>query len=179
MTALKMRVRFARGTGGSMHMATVPEYLRRTFTQGQWSAECPLCPPHGYPTQYRPSFRAALDYADEHARSHAGHVDARAVTDAIYKALASGGVGAVQWGHRVQPWPATCIHIACPGGLEGDLTLRLVTEDTANTHPAAVPGWSWAGDTEPLRDRAGHPLGCDATPEQVADAVLANTEALR
>jgi len=70
---MKMRVRFARGTGGSMHMTTVPEYLRRTFTQGQWSADCPVCLSDAYSTQYRPSFRAALDYADRHARSHGIH----------------------------------------------------------------------------------------------------------
>jgi hypothetical protein len=60
--------------------------------------------------------------------------------------------------------------------IDGVAVLQRVTEDVANTHPGAVPGWSWAGHTEPLRDRTGQPLGCDATPEQVADAVLAETE---
>lgn len=68
---------------------------------------------------------------------------------------------------------------APPSRYDGVAVLQRVPEDVANTHPGAVPGWSWAGDTEPLRDRTGQPLGCDATPEQVADAVLAETETTR
>lgn len=168
MTATKMRVRFARGTGGSMHMTTVPEYLRRTFTQGQWSAECPLCPAGGCPTQYRPSFRVALDYADEHARGHFGHTDIRPVRAALDRAL--GDNWYVTYGFRTHPYRASVIHLERDSD---EVALWLVTESIATVHPDAVPGWSWAGRTEPLRDRAGQPLGCDATPDQVADAVLA------
>lgn len=167
----KMRVRFGRGTGGSMHMLTVPEHLRRTFTQGQWSADCPLCPDGAYPTQYRPSFRDALDYADRHARGHAGHVDVREVAAAL-RCSVTFEDSYVTWGFSTRPYPASHVAIEDPNLDQGVASLRLTTESVANTYPGAVPGWSWSGQDEPIRGEDGAPLGPNAPVTHVVAAAV-------
>ncbi len=110
------------------------------------------------------------------ANRDAARLDAVAVT--ITKAIGLDPVR-IHWGRRSHPFLIEQISIEDPRlpghGTAGIATLLRTSEDAANVS-GAVPGWSWAGHTEPLRDRTGQPLGCDATPEQVADAVLAETE---
>jgi hypothetical protein len=51
-------------------------------------------------------------------------------------------------------------------------TLHWEPESAAKVSPHAVPGWSWAGQDEPIRGEGGAPLGPDAPAVDVVAAVV-------